>query len=479
MTNTEQYLNMNKHTCIQLPEHIGEYLQVDKFLSEYEADEEKELVMQNILLLDSFPTEGSTKLVNSGDLFNVISGINDRIDSLNQTKAERQELQNLSQVISQSINNLSEEIDLSIQQSDNNIKDYVDGKINIIQSSIDSISQKIPDNIQQQLDSKLNIDVYNQEKQSFLTINDLGLNVQEHPYTVLPGQIVKQQYKTITISDNKEHSVSFDTITLYKEWLPMNIDVSCESNEFIITNSNRIVNINRIELFRQNDSSKIYVIPTRIIISRNNLELINITDLEEYYNPNYTWKSDKKLYVEDLSNENLGHYTYKVICYYDEDGDEKYISKDVTINIVREVLDTYIYVNEFQDDNVVINSDFLNNSENYITCKLDERYYALDSSTNKEIITLNTSTSNWQNIHRPGFICIIIPEREFDDSYPYTKEIGISVDASGQFISSMVDGRDNGRNLVLNGNNYIWFVTGDATDGDYDTLKFYVKPKNS
>jgi len=36
---------MNKHTCVQLPSNMGEYLQVDKFLSEYETDEEKELVM--------------------------------------------------------------------------------------------------------------------------------------------------------------------------------------------------------------------------------------------------------------------------------------------------------------------------------------------------------------------------------------------------------------------------------------------------
>lgn len=90
MTNIEQFINYNKKTCqyqnqnnnsnypsidnsdMNIPKRTSKYLLVDNFLSEYNTDIEKELLMQNILLLDKIPTEGSTKLVNSDTVFKVI-----------------------------------------------------------------------------------------------------------------------------------------------------------------------------------------------------------------------------------------------------------------------------------------------------------------------------------------------------------------------------------------------------------------------
>lgn len=92
MTNIEQYTN--KHRCkrhhtdahnininIEIPKKASEYLLYDNFLSEYDTEQEKNLVMQNILLLDETPTEGSTKLINSGTVYKVISQLKELINA--------------------------------------------------------------------------------------------------------------------------------------------------------------------------------------------------------------------------------------------------------------------------------------------------------------------------------------------------------------------------------------------------------------
>lgn len=485
MTNVEQYLNTNKHTCVQLPKGVGEYLQVDKFLSEYEADEEKELVMQNILLLDSFPTEGSTRIVNSGDLFNIISGINNRIDSLNQSKAERQELQNLSQTIEQSvnqtINNLSDEISSNIQQSITDVRNYFDDQITLIRQSINGL----PDNIQQQLDTKLDIDIYNQDKENFVTINDIGLNIQERPFEVLPGQLVKQEYKTITISDNKQHSVNFNVISLYKEWLPMNLNVNVEQNNFIVTNPTRIVYFDIIELYRES-SPIVYTIPSRIVITRNNEELLDITELEEYYNGNSTWNQNKNIQVENLSTAEIGDYEYTITCYYEEDEQEKSISKSITVSIFEQPLNTYIYVNDSEDPGTVT-ADFLN-SNNYVIRQIGKSDY-VPGNEQRCILTISSNDNDSENVlQKQGYVYIIIPVEDFDDpGRPVTKQILMAINDPNLGINEMYDSRiddiynHSSRALTIDNHQYIWFVSQTAISDNYasdvNLLKFYIKSK--
>lgn len=127
MTNVEQYLNRGK-TCATIPRKVSEYLQVDKFLSEYDTDEEKKIAMQNLLLLDENPTEGSTKLLTSGVIFrvlqNIYNSLNNKVNSSDVQNIVResnryyekeeinqrlQELQNIINNIKISLNDLTEE----------------------------------------------------------------------------------------------------------------------------------------------------------------------------------------------------------------------------------------------------------------------------------------------------------------------------------------------------------------------------------
>ena len=73
----------------------------ENFLSEYSTNSEKELVMQNILLLDKIPTEGSTKLVDSGTIYKIIrenkltkDQLLELINYLQRVKADKSELFN-------------------------------------------------------------------------------------------------------------------------------------------------------------------------------------------------------------------------------------------------------------------------------------------------------------------------------------------------------------------------------------------------
>lgn len=95
MTNIEQYIN-NGTRChhpssitpsidcsnLNIPKKISEYLLLENFLSEYNTELEKKLVMQNILLLDKIPTEGSTNLLNSDTVFRVMRENKSLIDQL-------------------------------------------------------------------------------------------------------------------------------------------------------------------------------------------------------------------------------------------------------------------------------------------------------------------------------------------------------------------------------------------------------------
>ncbi len=60
----------------------SKYLLKNNFLSEFRTNTEKALVMQNILLLDRIPTEGSTRLINSGDLYKLMKGNQEIADYL-------------------------------------------------------------------------------------------------------------------------------------------------------------------------------------------------------------------------------------------------------------------------------------------------------------------------------------------------------------------------------------------------------------
>lgn len=481
MTNVEQYLNTNKHTCVQLPKDVGGYLQVDKFLSEYEADEEKELVMQNILLLDSFPTEGSTRIVNSGDLFNIISGINNRIDSLNQSKAERQELQNLSQTIqqsvSQTINNLSDEISSNIQQSIADVRNYFDDQITLIRQSIN----ELPDNIQQQLDTKLDIATYNQDKENFVNSSDINLTVTESPYEP-SGQIV-QKYKTITITDGKGNHVSFNTIVLEEIVLPLLMNLSVEKDSFSLNEEDKLLYIKDVELYRNTSPNKTYVIPNKIVIVKDNEELLTISELENYYNTNGSWKQDQKMQIDNLQDQTIGEHTYIVKCYYDEN---ESLSQSFTVAITESINNTYIYVEDSNSETPhIINSSFLNNTNDYVIRKLNKQDYTLNDidSRQKELLTISSSDSDSSNVlNKPGYIYIIVPVEEFNDSN-ISKEVGISFNSQG-LMGDVYDSRtaqfysEYSRYVQLDGVQYMWFVTQLQSGGSHNILKFFLKPKS-
>lgn len=108
MTNVEQYINNDKHCFpptinteqgINIPKRCSRHLLVDKYLSEYKTEQEKKLVMQNILLMDSVPRENSTRLVNSGTVYKVMregklgrNQLTELFNYLQRTKADKSEL---------------------------------------------------------------------------------------------------------------------------------------------------------------------------------------------------------------------------------------------------------------------------------------------------------------------------------------------------------------------------------------------------
>ena len=115
MTNIEQYINHNRVPCsqyqqdqsnpsidssnIEIPKKSSEYLIVDNFLSEYNTEQEKKLVMQNLLLIDSIPKENSTNLIDSGTVFRIMregklerDQLTELFNYLQRNKADKSEL---------------------------------------------------------------------------------------------------------------------------------------------------------------------------------------------------------------------------------------------------------------------------------------------------------------------------------------------------------------------------------------------------
>ena len=106
MTNVEQYINNDRHCfpptntdSLNIPKRCSRHLLVDKYLSEYKTEQEKKLVMQNILLMDSVPKENSNRLVNSGTVYKVMregklgrDQLTELFNYLQRTKADKSEL---------------------------------------------------------------------------------------------------------------------------------------------------------------------------------------------------------------------------------------------------------------------------------------------------------------------------------------------------------------------------------------------------
>ena len=109
MTNIEQYINnygncfpsstINTDQGINIPKRCSRHLLIDKYLSEYNTEQEKRLVMQNILLMDSIPKENSNRLVNSGTVYKVMregklgrDQLTELFNYLQRTKADKSEL---------------------------------------------------------------------------------------------------------------------------------------------------------------------------------------------------------------------------------------------------------------------------------------------------------------------------------------------------------------------------------------------------
>ena len=150
MTNVEQYINNDKNCFpsstintdqgINIPKRCSRHLLVDKYLSEYNTEQEKRLVMQNILLMDSVPKENSNRLVNSGTVYKVMregklgrDQLTELFNYLQRTKADKSEL------FSKDYRELTNTPDF-IQQQD--LENYYD------KNEIDNIIQNISlDNI--------------------------------------------------------------------------------------------------------------------------------------------------------------------------------------------------------------------------------------------------------------------------------------------------------------------------------------------
>ena len=201
MTNVEQYLNLDKNTCVALPKKVSACLQVDNFLSEYDTDEERELAMQNLLLLDTKPTEGSTKLVNSGDLYNVFK---DQEDVFNTTIQNFENNLNVNiQRFEQQIQNQRNEIDQSLENLEQEI-----------QQEKDNLNQGLQD-VQSQVQQS--IDQLEQEKSNFVLKSDLGLGISYQDFVVGPDEKLIQKNQTVTITDGYGNNVSFNVIVLNKQ----------------------------------------------------------------------------------------------------------------------------------------------------------------------------------------------------------------------------------------------------------------------
>lgn len=150
MTNVEQYINNDKNCFpsstintdqgINIPKRCSRHLLVDKYLSEYNTEQEKRLVMQNILLMDSVPKENSKRLVDSGTVYKVMregklgrDQLTELFNYLQRTKADKSEL------FSKDYRELTNTPDF-IQQQD--LENYYD------KNEIDNIIQNISlDNI--------------------------------------------------------------------------------------------------------------------------------------------------------------------------------------------------------------------------------------------------------------------------------------------------------------------------------------------
>jgi len=68
------------------------------------------------------------------------------------------------------------------------------------------------------------------------------------------------------------------------------MNLSVEKDSFSLNEENKLLYIKNVELYRNTSPNKTYVIPNKIVIVKDNEELLTISELENYYNTNGSWK---------------------------------------------------------------------------------------------------------------------------------------------------------------------------------------------
>ena len=147
--NIQQYLN-KENTCLAIPRKSSTYLLQENYLSEFEAEEEKEFAMENLLLLDEVPTKDSKRLVNSGSLADVLenleNGINSNIENLStEIKGINEDIgdiKNNINTIETNIGDINEDIG-DIKDDINTIKTNNTSNIENLSTEIGNINENI------------------------------------------------------------------------------------------------------------------------------------------------------------------------------------------------------------------------------------------------------------------------------------------------------------------------------------------------
>lgn len=234
--NSEQYIN-NGDSCNHQKQEENpsvdiskldvcersKYLLVNNFLSEYRTVLEKQLVMQNILLLDKIPTEGSTRLINSGSLFKLMKGNKEIADYLVsivnelKDKVDNSDIDKLSVVArTGSYNDLKDKPHIPLDpvqpdwnQQDNTSLDYIKNKptnVSEFVNDVDYVTQDIlpiliRDNVSDSLNEQdryklvtvgaiidaldsLNQNIENSEETISTSLNDLNQRINDNEKTI-------------------------------------------------------------------------------------------------------------------------------------------------------------------------------------------------------------------------------------------------------------------------------------------------------
>ena len=248
MTNVEQYINNDRHCfpptntdSLNIPKRCSRHLLVDKYLSEYKTEQEKKLVMQNILLMDSVPKENSNRLVDSGTVYKVMregklgrDQLTELFNYLQRTKADKSELENIldlvdlsdyalkSELFSGSYNDLTNKPNLATQEyvqgQINNLIDGAPEALNTLKEITDKLSADgdIVDQILNQINEKANkSDVYTKvQLDNLLEIEQENISGKaENSDLQQTNELVQQLQNKIQQLESKQENIKHEILT--------------------------------------------------------------------------------------------------------------------------------------------------------------------------------------------------------------------------------------------------------------------------